>query len=326
MSASPARVWRAATATRWLVAAFALVAGVCIPLLGYLIYRNEHDRVLPGFLGLLTLGCLVYAWLFGLRPRLTASPLGVTVVNPLRRVRFNWSDITVIAPGENGLVIGSRSQLIEAWCIQKSTRGTRKGWITRADRVATELLTLLEKYDPLPADQETGLRIRRARPDESRRLMRMERAASEAHLGHLFPPERYPYPVADVVHRWRRLLRDRFVRVELLELHGAPVGYLAYDAGSILHLGVVPHQARRGYGSALLEHATQQIFAGGATQATLWVLAGNTAARAFYRAHDWLETNERRDCGFPPHPPEIKLIRRNPAAPRRRLDPAHWAR
>ena len=95
-----------------------------------------------------------------------------------------------------------------------------------------------------------------------------------------------------------------------------PVGFVAFDDDTVLHLGVVPDQTRRGYGSALLEFASLEIFAGGAREASLWVLADNEAARAFYRAHGWTETGERRvgvsaaSRGDPDDPQE-------PAAPRR---------
>ena len=41
------------------------------------------------------------------------------------------------------------------------------GRVTRADRIANQLLDILELHDPPLEDEETGLRIRRARPDES---------------------------------------------------------------------------------------------------------------------------------------------------------------
>jgi hypothetical protein len=47
------------------------------------------------------------------------------------------------------------------------------------------------------------------------------------------------------------------------------------------------------------------------------VLSGNEAARAFYRAHGWTETEERQTAEFAPYPEELKLVRRNPSAPRR---------
>ncbi len=311
------RVWRAGPATLVFVWLFALAAGVAIPVLSYLTYRAERSPYIPGLLGLLTVLALLYAWRFGLHPRLRVTDRTVEVINPFRRQSFDWDDVTLIAPGENGLIVGSKEAIAEAWCVQKSNYAARRGKFTRADRIANQLLDILELHDPPLEDEETGLRIRRARPDESRLLTRLERAASEASLGHLFPPEEFPYPVTEVTRRWRRLLHDRFTRVHILELFDAPVGFVAFDAETVLHLGVVPHQTRLGYGSALLEYASLEIFSSGATEASLWVLVGNEAARAFYRSHRWTDSADRRQSEYPPHPEEIRMIRKNPAAPRR---------
>ena len=223
----------------------------------------------------------------------------VEVVNPFRRHSFDWDDITLIAPGENGLIIGSADDVAEAWCVQKSNFATKRGRFTRADRIAHQLIDILELHDPPLEDEETGLRIRRARPDEHRLLTRLERAASEEPLGHIFPPEDYPYPVNEVTRRWRRVLRDRFAHVHLLELFDAPVGYVAFDDDTVLHLGVVAHQTRRGYGSALIEFACLEIFSSGVGEASLWVLAENEVARAFYRSHGWTDTDGRRQGRVP---------------------------
>jgi ribosomal protein S18 acetylase RimI-like enzyme len=261
---------------------------------------------------------LLYAWRFGLYPSLRATDTELVVHNPFRTVRFLWEDITLVTSGENGLVIGSEDLQAEAWCIQKSRSATRRGRRTRSDRVVAELLDLLEQHEPPPEDAELGLRIRRARPDESRLLTRMERAASEAELGHVFPPEQYPYPTAEVLQRWRRLLRDRQTRVSILEQAGEPVGFVAFGRDTVLHLGVVPELVRRGHGTALLDYAVDELFARGVASASLWVLTDNRTARSFYRARGFVETDERRACEFPPFPEELKMVRRNPAAPRRR--------
>ena len=113
------------------------------------------------------------------------------------------------------------------------------------------------------------------------------------------------------------MLHDRFAHVHLLELFDAPVGFVAFDDDTVLHLGVVAHQTRRGYGSALIEFACLEIFSGGVPEASLWVLTDNEVARAFYRSHGWTETEDRRKAEFPPYPEEIRMRRRNPAAPRR---------
>jgi GNAT superfamily N-acetyltransferase len=300
-----------------LVSAFALVAGVVIPILAYLIYRNGSSLWLPALLLALTVLALAYAWRFGLHPRLRVTDQSVEIINPFRRHSFEWDDITVIAPGENGLLIGSEDYAAEAWCVQKSNFASRRGRLTRADRIAHQLLDIVELHDPPVVDEETGLRIRRARPDESRLLTRLERAASEQALAHVFPPSQHPYPFSEVVRRWRRVLGDRLMHAYLLEVLDSPVGYVAFNADTVHHLGVVPDYQRRGYGTALLEFACTEIYGGGAREAFCWVLVENHAARAFYRGRGWIETGERQRSEFPPHPESLQMMHKNPHAPRR---------
>lgn len=317
MTVSARRVWRAAPLTLGLVWIFTVAAAISIPALAYVVYSVQGELWMPVLLGLLTLLTLLYAWRFGLHPQLRATEDGVVVRNPFRTSRFLWEDITLVASGENGLVVGSEDGQAEAWCVQKSHYSTKRNRRTRSDRIVAELLDLLELYDPPVTNAAAGWRIRRARPDESRLLTRMERAASEAALGHVFPPEQHPYPTAEVARRWRRLLRDRMTRVHILEHLDEPVGFVAFDQTTLLHLGVVPELSRRGFGSALAEYAVQEIFSRGASEASLWVLTENQGARNLYRSLGWQETEDRRDCEFPPYPAELRLVRLNPAGPRR---------
>jgi hypothetical protein len=58
--------------------------------------------------------------------------------------------------------------------------------------------------------------------------------------------------------------------------------------------------------------------AGGSRELVLWVLEDNLEARGFYRTRGWRDTDERSESEYPPHPVEIKMVRTNPSAPRRR--------
>lgn len=317
MTVSTRRIWRAAPLTLCLVWIFTIAAAISIPALAYVVHNVQGELWLPLLLGVLTLLTLLYAWRFGLHPQLRATEEEVVVRNPFRTSRFPWEDITLVTSGENGLVVASEDGQAEAWCVQKSHYSTKRNRRTRSDRIVTELLDLLELYDPPVTDAAAGWRIRRARPDESRLLTRMERAASEAALGQVFPPEQHPYPTAEVAQRWRRLLRDRLTRVHILEHRDEPAGFVAFDQTTVRHLGVVPELGRRGFGSALAEFAVQEIFARGVGSVSLWVLTDNAGARNLYRSLGWQETDDRRECEFPPHPEELRLVRPNPAAPRR---------
>jgi len=313
------RVWRAGPATLAVISIFAVTAGIVIPILAYLIYKNGSSPWLPVLLLVLTVLALLYVWRFGFRPRLRVSNETVEIINPFRRYSFDWDDVTVIAPGENGLLVGSEEKSAEAWCVQKSNLASRQGRHTRADRIAEELLEVLDLHDPPIENEETGVRIRRARHDESRLLTQLERAASEDALAYIFPPQQYPYPVSAITRRWREVLRDPLKHTYLLEVRGSPVGYVAFDSKTVHHLGIVPDHIRRGYGTTLLEFACMEIYAGGAQDAFCWVLTDNHTARAFYRALGWHETGERRKSEYPPYPQTLHMVRRNPHVPRRRL-------
>ena len=317
MTVSSRRVWRAGLPTLLIVGIFAGVIGIALPVLAYLIYRREQTPWLPVVLLVLAALTLLYAWRYGLHPKIWTRGHVLRIDNPWRHYEFDWDDITLIAPGENGLVVASDDQVAEAWCVQKSTAATKKGRFTRADRIASSLLDILDLYHPPISDEETGLRIRRARPHESAVLTRIERATSKLNLAHVFPADQFPYPTDAVAKRWRQLLHDRSSRVHILEWFDKPVGYVAFNADTILHLGVDPKHQRRGYGSALLEFASLEIFDAGITEAHLWVLVDNQAARAFYRSHGWRETPERRLSKYPPRPQELRMMLRNPSAPRR---------
>jgi len=313
------RVWRAAPATLVAVVVFTVLAAGAVVGLAYLIYRREGSPWIPGALALLALLALLYAWRFGLHPRLVADDDGVHVRNPFTSRSFAWDEVRLVAPGENGLVIGSDDEVVHAWCVQKSNGSIARGRFTRADAVAHDLIDALELRDPPLEDREAGLRIRRARPDEARLLTRIERAASEDNLEHLFPPEEHPYPVREVTTRWRRLLHDPAARVFVLVAgdEDEALGLVAFSGGEVLHLAVVPHRTRLGYGSALLDFAVRQIHEGGEPEGGLWVLEGNAGARAFFRRHGWTETEQRRACRYPPHPEELRMVKQVRSRPRR---------
>lgn len=319
MTVRTRRVWRVSPATLAAVWVFVAAAGLGVPALALLTWLRSGELLIPIFLVVLAAGAVVYGWRFGLHPRLIATPDGIEVVNPGRRTHLGWDDLTVIAPGENGLVLSTEDSRTEAWCVQKSKASTRRGRTTRADRVVSELENLQNRFDPPLEDEETGIRIRRARQSDLDLLTAVERAASEATLAHIFDPEKHPYPTADVRRRWRRLLRDRRVHVRILEEHEKPAGLVAWDtSGQLRHLAVSPRSTHHGYGSLLLQYATEELMAGGTRELCLWVLEDNREARGFYRTRGWRDTDERADSVYPPHPTEMKMVRVNPRAPRRR--------
>lgn len=319
MTVRTRRVWRVSLGTLVAVWVFVVLAGLGVPLLAVLAWLRTGELPVSIFLIVLAAAAVVYGWRFGLHPRLIATTEGVEVANPARRTTIAWDDLTVIAPGENGLVLGTEESRTEAWCIQKSKSATRKRRSTRSDAIVAELEELRDQFDPPLEDEQTGIRLRRARQDDLDLLTSIERAASESGLQHIFDPKRHPYPTGDVRRRWRRLLRDRLVQIRVLEEYGKPAGLVAWDnRGQLRHLAVSPQYANQGHGSLLLHYATEELMATGAHELSLWVLADNLQARGFYRSRGWRDTEELSSSEFPPHPTQIKMVHTNPRAPRRR--------
>ena len=319
MAVRTRRVWRVSPTTLTVVWIFVVAAGVGVPLLAVLAWLRADEPFIAVFLVLLGAGAVIYGWRFGLHPRLVASPNGIEVVNPGRPAHIDWNELTVIAPGENGLILGTEDIRSEAWCIQKSRSAARKGRSTRADAVVAELEQLQDRFDPPLEDEQTGITIRRGRQADLDLLTSIERAASEAALKHIFDPAKHPYPTDEVRRRWRRLLRDRRTHIRILEEYGKPAGLVVWDSdGHLRQLAVPPQYAHQGHGSLLLQYATEELMFGGAAELSLWVLEENLAARGFYRSRGWRDTEERAESEYPPHPSQIKMVHINPKAPRRR--------
>lgn len=135
-------------------------------------------------------------------------------------------------------------------------------------------------------------------------LRDLEKAANLASLGHLFPPERYPYPDEGVLARWVRALAEPGVRVEVVDGPGRLLALAAYDATTLRHLAVHPDEWGTGLGRATVERAVARIAAGGAERAVLWCLEENTRARGLYAHLGWRETGRTRPAEWPPYPIE----------------------
>lgn len=139
---------------------------------------------------------------------------------------------------------------------------------------------------------------RLATAEDAEALRDLERDASLAGLGHVFGGLRYP--AEDVLSRWRSVLAEPDVVVEVLDGPDCLLALTAYDARSLRHLAVHPSAWRRGLGRAGVERAV----AAGARR--LWVLELNTRARGLYESLGWAATGVRQDCPWPPYPVELE--------------------
>jgi GNAT superfamily N-acetyltransferase len=141
-------------------------------------------------------------------------------------------------------------------------------------------------------------------------LLALERAASLAALGHVFPPERYPFPEADVLARWQLVLDDPEVTVLVADAcDGGLLGYAAYDTSTLRHLAVRPDHWGHGLATELVETVTAAMDRRGCALASLWVLDENKRARRFYEYLGWKSTDDRREAPWPPYPTEVRYTR-----------------
>ena len=154
-----------------------------------------------------------------------------------------------------------------------------------------------------------GIALRRAGGSDAEQLTVVEREAGLAALGHVFPPDRYPYPTAEVRARWQRVLSEPHAACLVAQREGEIVGFLAWQGDTVEHLAVHPSTMRRGVATVLLGQALDEIWADH-PEARLWVLRDNQVARAFYRG--WTPTGLTRRAEFPPFPHELQLAMARP--------------
>ncbi len=141
--------------------------------------------------------------------------------------------------------------------------------------------------------------FRAATEADAEALMWLERDTNLVALAHVFPG--VAYPEDDVLQRWRTLLADPDVTVEVVGPSTRLDVYLAYDVERLRHLGVRPDRWGEGLARAAMERA--------AGTRRLWVLADNHRARGLYAHLGWAPTGRRQTAEWPPHPVELEYSR-----------------
>ena len=147
--------------------------------------------------------------------------------------------------------------------------------------------------------------IRAARPGEAATLAAIQRDASLAALAHIFPPDRYPYPMDEVVERWEEALADEDVAVFVAEEEGVAFGVDGARAEWLDGLYVLPEWWSRGVGRGLHDHVLEHLRAAGSRECHLWALEHNARARRFYERLGWHEDGTSRVVPFPPNPTDL---------------------
>lgn len=153
--------------------------------------------------------------------------------------------------------------------------------------------------------------FREANQDDLLQLAELERDANRAALGHVFPPEEFPFPFDDVLARWKLVLDDPDIVVLARDGHEGQAldAFAAYDARTLRHLAVHPERWGQGLATAAVETAIHAMDLRGTTIASLWVLRENHRARRLYSYLGWRETKEVREAAWPPYPPEVRYTR-----------------
>ncbi len=151
--------------------------------------------------------------------------------------------------------------------------------------------------------------FRRAGPEDAVALRDLERAASLAALGHVFPAERYPYPAGDVLARWHLVLADPETTVDVVDGDTGLACGVAYDVhASVRQLAVSPERWGEGLGRLALERAVGALRDADAGEVRLWCLAENTRARAVYEHLGWRVTGAEQPAPWPPYPTEVEYL------------------
>lgn len=155
-----------------------------------------------------------------------------------------------------------------------------------------------------------GIAFRTAGPADAVGLRDLEQEAGLAAHGHIFPPERFPYPAADVLARWHLALAEPGLVTERIERDGLLVGLVAYDAGGTLrHLAVTPGSWGHGVAGAGVARAVAWMRGRGLDTARLWCLAENHRARSLYEHLGWRPTGASRPAAWSPFPTELEYAR-----------------
>ena len=141
-------------------------------------------------------------------------------------------------------------------------------------------------------------------------LLDLERAANLAALGHVFPPERYPFPDDAVLSRWVLVLAEEGVDVLVVDGPDGLSCFAAHDDCWLRHLAAHPDHWRRGLGRTAVDVVTARMARRGAREASLWCLEENARARRLYEHLGWWPAGERREAPWPPHPVEMRYTRR----------------
>lgn len=142
----------------------------------------------------------------------------------------------------------------------------------------------------------TGLRplIREADRDDARAVAQVNVASWQAaYPGLIDQTFLDSLDVDGRTESWQRILHQRRGRVLVAEEGGSVIGFCAVgpaiddEWGEVFAIYVDPRHWGHGVGRDLLAGGEQALAEAGFSRALLWVLEGNSRARAFYERQGW---------------------------------------
>lgn len=140
-------------------------------------------------------------------------------------------------------------------------------------------------------------------------LLELDRTANLAALGHVFPPEEYPFPDADVLDRWRDMLAEPSLEVQVVDGEAGLRAVLVYDEETVTKIAVHPDHWGQGLATRALDIALTAMRHRGTQTAWLWCLEENHRARRLYEHLGWRDSGEREVSPWPPHPRMLRYTR-----------------
>jgi GNAT superfamily N-acetyltransferase len=143
------------------------------------------------------------------------------------------------------------------------------------------------------------VKLRRVTAADAETLAEIQEEASRAGVPHVYPPDRFPFPIEAVRDRWRR-----FTQAGGWAVAGAD-GFAAIDAPWLEAIYVRPSGWGTGLAVTLHDAAVSELRARGVTRARLWVLEENGRARRFYERLGWRADGTSRIVEFPPNPTDL---------------------
>lgn len=143
--------------------------------------------------------------------------------------------------------------------------------------------------------------LRPLEPADLDDLLEVQRLGAVTGLGHIFPQDRYPFPVESIRERWERELADPEVDCFAVVADGRVAGFAATRGDELLHFGTAVETWGSGLADAVHGEVLAHLRRRGHARAWLWCYVDNTRAVRFYLRLGWRASEVAEPSPYPPH-------------------------